>query len=84
MKMKNTHKLVASLLMDAFGYFSYVIPGVGEVTDALFAPIQAAYIFWAYKSTKFAILGFAEEIAPGFDFIPSCTIAHFMTDGGTK
>ena len=39
-----------------------------------------------YGSGTFAALGFAEEILPGLDFVPTATIAWFLTqsDAGTR
>ena len=76
--MSNELKLIISVIMDVIGLFSYIIPFIGEFTDIIFAPLQAIWIFIAYGTTKGAFLGGLEEILPGTDFIPSCTIIHFM------
>ncbi len=50
-----------------------------ESTDAIFAPIQAAYLLLAYQrldAAPAAVLGGIEEILPGTDFVPTCTMYH--------
>ncbi|MFH1399244.1 MAG: hypothetical protein ABIG95_03980 [Candidatus Woesearchaeota archaeon] len=79
MSQKNSNwKLFISIIFDILGYFSYFIPVIGETGDIIFAPIQAIWIFFAYRTTKGAILGGLEELLPFTDFIPSCTIAHII------
>lgn len=75
--MNNHLKLLISIFMDLFGFMSYTLPVIGEVSDLIFAPIQGLWIMWAYKTPSVAVLGVVEEILPGTDFIPSCLIAHF-------
>jgi len=82
--MNENSKLVISIIVDIFGYFSYLIPFLGELSDIIFAPIEAMWIFYAYKTKKGAIFGFLEEILPFTDFIPACTIVHFMQKNSVK
>ena len=58
----------------------------GEGADVGWAPVSAALIFWLYGSGIFAAAGFAEEILPGLDFVPTATIAWFLTqsDAGQR
>lgn len=66
--------LMLSLLIDAFGYLSYVFPGFGEMIDIVWAPLSAGILYVMYGNA-FASLGQAlEEILPFTDFIPSATI----------
>ena len=55
-------------------------------SDGAPAPVSAALIFWLYGSGIFAAAGFAEEILPGLDFVPTATIAWFLTqsDAGQR
>lgn len=76
--MKENIKLVISIIFDAFGYASYLVPFLGGVSDFIFAPIQALWITYAYKSVPGVVVGFFEEVFM-FDFIPTCTIVHFYT-----
>ncbi len=83
-KKRGIEFFLLSVLVDLVGYFSYAFPGGGEITDAVWGPLQAAYIWWAYKTPTFAVIGFVEEILPGTDFIPTATFAHLVTQGGFK
>jgi hypothetical protein len=78
-------RFVMSVAMDLIGSSSYIgyLFGAGAVategSDAVFAPIQSAYLLLAYHrwdSAFAAVLGGLEEIAPGTDGIPTCTLYH--------
>ena len=79
-------KLIVSILIDLIGMSTYVLPVAGEGADVGWAPVSAALIFWLYGSGIFAAAGFAEEILPGLDFVPTATIAWFLTqsDAGQR
>jgi hypothetical protein len=69
--------LFVCIVMDILGYASYAIPGLGELSDVVFAPISAAIfynMFGGKKGMFGAIFNFAEEILPFTDFIPTFTI----------
>ena len=72
-------KLIVSILIDLIGMSTYLLPVAGEGADVGWAPVSAALIFWLYGSGIFAAAGFAEEILPGLDFVPTATIAWFLT-----
>ena len=67
-------KLIVSILIDLIGMSSYLLPVAGEGADVGWAPVTAGLIFWLYGSGIFAAAGFAEEILPGLDFVPTATI----------
>lgn len=70
-------KLIICLLVDFIGTLSYFFPGVGEVTDAVWAPISSAVLFFLFgkkTGTVGAIVNLAEELSVGFDFIPTLTL----------
>ena len=74
---KQTPSLLICVLMDVLGYASYAIPGLGELSDVVFAPISAIIFYKMFGGSKGAfgaIFNFAEEILPFTDFIPSFTI----------
>ena len=79
-KEKKTTKstlLVMSLFFDAVGMLSFAIPGIGEFTDVVWAPVSAYLIIKMYKGTFGKIGGFIsllEEGLFGFDIIPTFTI----------
>ena len=69
--------LILCLVMDIIGYASYAIPGLGELSDIVWAPISALIFYKMFGGLKGAfggIFNFAEEILPFTDFIPSFTI----------
>jgi len=82
-KMTNQKKekkyllLFASLLFDAVGMLSFMVPGVGEFSDVIWAPVSALLIYKMYKGAEGKIAGtvsFFEEIIPGLDIIPTFTL----------
>ena len=79
--MKKQPSLVFCLLMDLIGYATYLIPGLGEFGDIIWAPISGIIFFITFGGWKGAMGGvfnFIEEILPGTDFIPSFTIMWFL------
>ena len=73
--------IVICILMDLAGYASFVIPGLGEFSDIIWAPVSG-FVFYKLFGGKIGltggILNFIEEILPFTDFIPSFTIAWFI------
>jgi len=70
--------LLFCIIMDLLGCVSYAIPGLGEFSDIIWAPVSGLIFFIHFGGWKGALGGlfnFAEEIAPGTDFIPTFTIA---------
>ena len=70
-------KLLLGILFDALGYVSFIIPGFGEFTDIIWAPISAWLLIKLYKGNTGKVAGvisFIEEILPGFDIIPTFTL----------
>lgn len=81
--IQKSPSLLFCVAMDAVGYLSFAVPGVGEVIDVAWAPISAAIFaktFGGTKGTIGGIFNFVEEALPGMDFIPSFTIMWFMTN----
>ena len=81
MLQKKQVSFLICIAMDAIGYASYLIPGLAEFSDIVWAPISA-YIFYKTFGGKTgaigAIFNFIEEALPGTDFIPSFTIMWFL------
>jgi hypothetical protein len=74
---KQPPSLLICIVMDIIGYASYAIPGLGELSDVVFAPISAIIfykMFGGWKGAFGGIFNFAEEILPFTDFIPTFTI----------
>jgi hypothetical protein len=84
MALSQKAKLIISILVDIFGYSSYLIPFFGELTDIGYAFIEAAWIWFSYKTAVGAAFGGLEEILPYTDFIPTCTIVHFIMKSKEK
>ena len=66
------------IIMDLIGCASYALPGLGEFTDIIWAPISGIVFFMMFGGWKGALGGlfdFTEEILPFTDFIPTFTIA---------
>src|SRR3954449_803856 len=78
--MKKQPSLAFCVLMDLIGCSSYLVPGLGEIVDVIWAPISAIIFFFLFgkKAAFGAIFNFAEELLPGTDFIPTFTIAWFI------
>ncbi len=67
--------LAVSLAIDLAGDASYALPFLGDATDVVFGPLEGFFLYNLYGSTAVAALGLAEELLPGFDFLPTATIA---------
>lgn len=79
---KKYKKLFLGLLFDAMGYVSFLIPGVGEFTDVVWAPVSAFLMLKMYKGDKGkvgAAVTFVEEAFPVMDVVPTFTIMWFYT-----
>ncbi|EEY66418.1 uncharacterized protein PITG_03990 [Phytophthora infestans T30-4] len=72
-----SRKLVASLAIDFLGNATFVVPGLGEVADVLWAPVSARMVDTLYKesSPRVKYVAFLEELLPFTDFIPTATLA---------
>ena len=69
------------IVMDLIGCLSFAVPGIGEFSDVIWAPISAMIFFKSFGGrfgATGAVLNFVEEALPFTDFIPTFTIAHFM------
>lgn len=75
--ISQTPSLLFCIVMDIVGCASFAIPGVGEFSDVIWAPISAFVFYKSFGGLKGAfggIFNFAEEILPFTDFIPTFTI----------
>lgn len=73
-------KLAGSILLDAVGYVTFLIPGVGEFGDVIWAPASAYIMTKMYKGKKSRIaatISFVEEALPFTDVIPTFTLMWF-------
>ena len=75
-------KLLLSLLLDAMGYISFVIPLIGEFSDIIWAPLSGFIMTKLYKGKTGKIAGvisFAEEAFPFSDIVPTFTLMWLYT-----
>mmetsp|Transcript_12177 Transcript_12177/g.14516 ORF Transcript_12177/g.14516 Transcript_12177/m.14516 type:complete len:240 (-) Transcript_12177:1086-1805(-) len=68
-------KLAFCICVDLLGNSSYLLPGLGEGTDIVWAPLQALILSRLFKSALVSSFGFIEEAFPGLDIVPTATIA---------
>ncbi len=82
MKLRNNKflMLVLSLLLDALGCVSFLIPGIGEFSDFIWAPASAYIMTKLYKGKigrVGAVVAFLEEALPIADVVPTFTLMWF-------
>ncbi|MGC1206174.1 MAG: hypothetical protein WA839_14990 [Flavobacteriaceae bacterium] len=79
----NKYKVLAlSILFDALGYVSFIIPVIGEFSDIVWAPLSGWLMTKLYKGKSGKIAGvitFVEEALPGLDVIPTFTLMWLYT-----
>ena len=70
-------KLVLGIVFDLIGSLTFIIPGVGELADILWAPASAYLINKMYKGRTgriASVIAFVEEALPITDIIPTFTL----------
>lgn len=80
--MNKYKKLVLSIFLDAIGCVSFFIPGIGEFSDIVWAPVSGWLMMKLYKGRAGKIAGiiaFIEEALPGLDIIPTFTLMWLYT-----
>ncbi len=81
-KDNKVRNLFLGLLFDALGMVSFIIPGIGEFADVIWAPVAGWLMTRMYKGKAgkvAAVITFVEEILPGLDIIPTFTLMWFYT-----
>jgi hypothetical protein len=81
-KDKKYKYLFLGLLFDALGMVSFIIPGIGEFSDIIWAPLSAWLMTRMYKGKigqAAGVVTFVEELIPGLDVIPTFTIMWVYT-----
>lgn len=74
--------LFLGLLFDLIGMLSFAIPGIGEFSDVIWAPLAGWLMTRMYKGKIGQVAGvvtFIEELVPGLDVIPSFTLMWIYT-----
>jgi hypothetical protein len=75
--------LIFSLLFDALGLLSFVLPLIGEFSDIIWAPIASYLMLKMYpnRTGKIAsVFVFLEELLPFVDVLPTFTLMWFYTN----
>lgn len=75
-------KLALGLLLDGIGMLSFAIPGIGEFSDIIWAPVAGWIMTRMYKGRvgqAAGLIAFAEELIPGTDVIPTFTLTWIYT-----
>ena len=65
-------------IIDLGGDVSFLLPGVGELEDAAWAPISSIALAYLFGSNTIAGIDFAKEILPFTDILPVATIAWLL------
>ncbi|KQC29207.1 hypothetical protein [Flagellimonas eckloniae] len=74
--------LFLGLLFDGIGMLSFMIPGIGEFSDVIWAPLAGWLMTRMYKGKigqAAGVVTFVEELVPGLDIIPTFTIMWIYT-----
>ena len=82
MKNKKVKYLLLGLLFDGIGMLSFTVPGIGEFSDLIWAPIAGWIMTRMYKGRigqAAGVVTFLEELLPGMDWIPSFTVMWVYT-----
>jgi hypothetical protein len=83
MNIENKYqKLLLGILFDVVGYVSFIIPGLAELTDIVWAPASAYLMTKMYKGNRGKVAGvisFIEEALPWTDVIPTFTLMWLYT-----
>lgn len=67
-------KLLISIAVDVVGWSSFVLPGVGEVEDVVWAPVSAAMVQALYGNRLLTGIDFVKEALPFTDVLPTATV----------
>ncbi len=79
MYLKNKYWILfACIVMDLMGMLSYIIPGLGEGIDIVWAPLASFMMIKLFgdkvEGKIGAVITFVEELSVGLDFVPTFTI----------
>lgn len=77
-------KLLVCVLIDVAGDSSFLLPGLGETADLVYAPLEAFVLQFLFASPAISAVGFVEEALPFTDVIPTATVAWALETFGSK
>lgn len=81
-KNQKYRNLLFSIVLDGVGMLSFVIPGIGEFSDVIWAPLAGWLMTRIYKGKvgqAAGVITFVEELIPGLDVIPTFTLTWVYT-----
>lgn len=82
LKDNKIRNLFLGLLFDALGMLSFFLPGIGEFSDVIWAPLAGWLMTRMYKGKigqAAGLVTFVEELIPGLDAVPTFTIMWVYT-----
>ena len=71
-------KLIICILIDITGDVSFLLPGIGETEDLIWAPLLAFVISKVFGSNYIVMIEFVKEILPGTDILPLATLTWLL------
>eukprot|EP01031_Cornospumella_fuschlensis_P024933 gene24933-30123_t len=71
-------KLFLCIMIDAVSDSSFVLPGIGELEDVVWAPLAALALRSLFQSDTVAYAEFVKEILPFTDIVPFATTMWFL------
>ncbi|CAE7904272.1 unnamed protein product [Symbiodinium necroappetens] len=66
-------KLLICLAIDLAGDATFLLPGLGELGDVAYAPLEAVALRFLFGGAGLSVLGFFEEALPFTDALPTAT-----------
>lgn len=79
---RKQRNLILGIVFDCVGMLSYMIPGITEWMDVVWAPVSGLLMVWLYKGAIGKISGvvsFLEELFPFTDLLPTFTLTWIYT-----
>lgn len=72
------NQLGICLMLDVLGALTYIIPGLGEFADVIYAPVQGMFAWRMFGGETWGmmwtVIAMGEELLPFVDIFPSMTI----------
>ena len=71
-------KLAVCIAVDGLGDSTFLLPGLGELADLGYGPLEGIILNALFKSGSLAALGTVEEVLPFTDALPTATIGWVL------
>ncbi len=72
------NKLYLCIFIDLLGDGSFLLPGIGESEDILWAPVSAFIVARLFESQALGTIDFVKELLPFSDAVPVATLAWLI------